>query len=85
LELAQLLEHDRVPEVDVRGRRVQTELDAQRAAGRELLRERAAREVVDGVAREVRPVSAASEAVSSIRPNASVWRFAGLGGSTTQP
>ena len=30
-------------------------------------------------------VSAASGAVSSIRTNASVWRFAGLGGSTTQP
>jgi hypothetical protein len=54
LELAQLLEHDRVPEVDVRGRRVQAELDPQRAAAGELLRERAAREVVDGVAREVR-------------------------------
>ena len=54
LELAQLLQHDGVAEVDVRGGRVEPELDAQRAAARQLLRERPAGQVVDGVAREVR-------------------------------
>ena len=51
LELAQLLQHDGVPEVDVRGGRVEPELDPQRAAARQLLRERPAGQVVDGVAR----------------------------------
>jgi hypothetical protein len=54
LELAQLLQHDRVAEVDVRGGRVEAELDPQRPAARQLLRERPAGEVVDGVARELR-------------------------------
>jgi hypothetical protein len=40
LQAAQLLQHDRMPEVQIRGRRIHAELDAQRAplgeGGREL-------------------------------------------------
>ena len=57
LELAQLVEHHRVPEVDVGRRRVDPELDAERAAlalgERELLFERALGEHVDGADHEV--------------------------------
>ena len=52
LELPQLLQDDRVTEVDVRSGGVQTELDAQRTAPRELALQLAGREAVDGVARE---------------------------------
>ena len=54
LELAQLLQHDRVAEVEVGRGRVQAELDAQRAAAREALLERARGQAVDRVARQVR-------------------------------
>ena len=48
LELAQLLEHDDVAEVDVRRRRVDAELDAQRPSLGEALGELAVRQHVDG-------------------------------------
>ncbi len=54
LELAQLLEHDRVAEVDVGRGRVDAELDPQRPAGGELLLEPPRRQHVDRVARQVR-------------------------------
>jgi hypothetical protein len=50
LELAQLLEHDRVPEMQVARGRIQPELDAQRAALGEPRLERALGEHVDRVA-----------------------------------
>jgi hypothetical protein len=49
LELAQLAQDDRMAEVDVGRRRVQPELDAQRAAERELARESPVGEAVDRV------------------------------------
>ena len=52
LELAQLLQHDRVAEVQVRRGRVQAELDAQRPALRQALLERPVRAHLDGVAGE---------------------------------
>ncbi len=58
LELAQLAQHHRVAEVDVRRGGVDAELDAQRppgfAGGRELLRESSLGKARDGVAGEVR-------------------------------
>ena len=53
LELAQLAEHDRVAQMDVRGRRVDPELDAQRPAERQLALELALRKDVDGVGGEI--------------------------------
>ncbi len=47
LELAQLLEHDDVAEVDVRGRGIDPELDSQRLALGEALGERALGQDVD--------------------------------------
>ena len=54
LELAQLAQHDRVAEVDVRRRRVDAELHAQRPAERELLREGVGRQAVDGAGGQAR-------------------------------
>ena len=54
LELAQLLEHDGVAEVDVGRGRVDPELDPQRPARRELLLEPPLRQHVDRVARQIR-------------------------------
>ena len=73
LELAQLLEHDRVAEVDVGGGRVEAELDPQRPAFGEPLLERAltGRQSTALRARWA-AVRAASGAVSAIRPNARV-------------
>jgi hypothetical protein len=53
LELAQLLEHDRVAEVDVGGGRVEAELRPQRPAFGQALLERTLREAVDRIASEV--------------------------------
>ena len=53
LELAQLLEHDRVAEMHVGGGRVEAELDPQRAAFREPCRMRSAGQAVDRVAGEI--------------------------------
>ena len=53
LELAQLAQHDRVAEVDVRGRRVDPELYAQRPSERELALQFARREHLRGAAREL--------------------------------
>jgi hypothetical protein len=53
LELAQLLQHDGVAQMQVRCRRVQTELDAQRRTGRQALLERTRREAVHGVASQL--------------------------------
>ena len=54
LELAQLLEHDGVAEVDVGGGRVDAELDPQGAIAGELLLELPRRQHVDRVTRQVR-------------------------------
>ncbi len=54
LELAQLLQDDRVAEVDVGRGRVDPELDPQRPPGRELLLQHRRRQHVDRVARQVR-------------------------------
>ena len=53
LELAELLQHDRVPEVDVAGGGIQSQLDPQRAALGEPRREHAFRVDLDRIAREV--------------------------------
>jgi hypothetical protein len=53
LELAQLLEHDGVPEVDVGGRRVHPELHPQRPPEPELGLQPARGQRLRGVAREV--------------------------------
>ena len=73
LELAQLREHDRVAEVQVGRGRVEPELDAQRAARRRAAR-RARPRGRQSTALRARwtAVRAASEAGSSIRPNANV-------------
>ena len=53
LELAQLLEHDRVAEVDVGGGRVEPELDPQRPALGEPPLERPGGQAIDRIAGEV--------------------------------
>ena len=52
LELAQLLEHDREPEVDVRRGGVDAQLHAQRTAQFELVFEPSVGQAIDGVTRE---------------------------------
>jgi hypothetical protein len=54
LELPQLLEHDRVPEMQVGRGRVQAELGAQRAPGRQALLKSAGGQRFDRIARQVR-------------------------------
>ena len=80
LELAQLLQHDGVAEVDVGGRRVEAELDAQRAGRSRAL---SASAPAGGRRRRCAPgcaaVRAASGAGSSIRANASVCALRGPG------
>jgi hypothetical protein len=53
LEVAQLAQHDGVPEVDVGRRRVDAQLDAQRASERELALQFARRQHLRGAAREL--------------------------------
>ena len=53
LEVAQLAQHDGVAEVDVGRRRVDAELDAQRAPERQLALELAGRQHLGGAAREL--------------------------------
>ena len=50
LEFAEFAQHHRVAEVDIRRRRIDAELDAQRPALPELALELALRQAVDGVA-----------------------------------
>ena len=72
LELAQLLEHHGVAEMDVGGRRVEAELDAQRTVLREPPLERSAGQAVDRVAGQMRGRASGVRGGSAIRPNARV-------------
>ena len=68
LELAQLAEHDRVAQVDVGRGRVDPELDAQRAAERQLALELAGREHVDRAGRKALGVAhARAEGLGEVR------------------